>query len=70
MDIFNYFISNHNENILKFSEVFHSINELKLILNDKSYVLDHYLSIFFSLTKANGFYIFTRKNPLSIQKIC
>ena len=68
MDIFNYFISNHNENTPKFSEIFNSINELKLTLNDKSYVLDHYLSMFFLLDKANGFYIFTRKNPLFIQK--
>ena len=70
MDIFNHFISNHNENTPKFSEIFNSINELKLTLNDKSYVLDHYLSMFFLLDKANGFYIFTRKNSLFIQKIC
>ena len=55
MDIFNYFISNYNENIPKFSEVFHSINELKLILDDKSYVLDHYLSMFFRLIKQMDF---------------
>ena len=55
MDIFNYFISNHNENTHKFSEIFNSINELKLILNDKSYVLDHYLSMFFRLIKQMDF---------------
>ena len=55
MDIFNYFISNHNENTPKFSEIFNSINELKLILNDKSYVLDHYLSMFFRLIKQMDF---------------
>ena len=55
MDIFNYFISNQNENTPKFSEVFHSINELKLILDDKSYVLDHYLSMFFRLIKQMDF---------------
>ena len=55
MDIFNYFISNHNENILKFSEIFNSINELKLILNDKSYILDHYLSMFFRLINQMDF---------------
>ena len=55
MDIFNYFISNYNENTHKFSEVFHSINELKLILDDKSYVLDHYISMFFRLIKQMDF---------------
>ena len=55
MDIFNYFISNHNENTPKFSEVFHSTNELKLILDDKSYILDHYLSMFFHLIKQIDF---------------
>ena len=55
MDIFNYFISNHNENILKFSEFFYSINELKLILHNKSYILDHYLSMFFRLIKQMDF---------------
>ena len=48
MDIFNYFISNHSENTPKFSEIFNSINELKLALDDKSYVLEHYLSMFFT----------------------
>ena len=51
MDIFNYFISNHNKNTPKFSEFFQSTNELKLILDDKSYILDHYLSMFFRLIK-------------------
>ena len=55
MNIFNYFISNYNENTPKFSKVFHSINELKLILDDKSYVLDHYLSMFFRLIKQIDF---------------
>ena len=55
MDIFNYFISNHSENTPKFSEIFNSINELKLILDDKSYVLDHYLSMFFRLIKQMDF---------------
>ena len=55
MDIFNYFISNYNENTPKFSEIFHSINELKLILDDKSYVLDRYLSMFFRLIKQMDF---------------
>ena len=55
MDIFNYFISNHNENTHKFSEIFNSINELKLTLDGKSYVLEHYLSMFFHLIKQMDF---------------
>ena len=55
MDIFNHFISNHNENTPKFSEIFNSINELKLTLDDKSYVLEHYLSMFFRLIKQMDF---------------
>ena len=55
MDIFNYFISNHNENTPKFWEVFNSINELKFILDDRSYVLEHYLSMFFRLIKQMDF---------------
>ena len=55
MDIFNCFISNHSENTPKFSEIFNSINELKLTLDDKSYVLDHYLSMFFRLIKQMDF---------------
>ena len=55
MDILNYFISKHNKNTLKFSEIFNSIHELKLILNDKSYVLNHYLSMFFRLIKQMDF---------------
>ena len=55
MDIFNYFISKHNENTPKFSEIFNSINELKLTLNDKSYVLEHYISMFFRLIKQMDF---------------
>ena len=68
MDIFNYFISNHNENTPKFSEVFHSINELKLILNDKSYVLDHYLSMFFRLINQMDFTYLQEKIHLLFKK--
>ncbi len=68
MDIFNYFISKHNENTPKFSEVFHSINELKLILDDKSYVLDHYLSMFFHLIKQMDFTYLQKKIHLLFKK--
>ena len=62
MDIFNYFISNHNENTHKFSEIFNSINELKLTLDDKSYILDHYLSMFFRLLKQMDFTYLQKKS--------
>ena len=68
MDIFNYFISNHNENTPKFSEIFNSINELKLILNDKSYVLDRYLSMFFHLIKQMDFTYLQEKIHLLFKK--
>ncbi len=62
MDIFNHFISNHNENTPKFSEIFNSINELKLTLDDKSYVLEHYLSMFFHLIKQMDFTYLQKKS--------
>ena len=68
MDIFNYFISNHNENTPKFSEIFNSINELKLTLDDKSYVLDHYLSMFFRLIKQMDFTYLQEKIHLLFKK--
>ncbi len=68
MDIFNYFISNHNENILKFSEIFNSTNELKLALDDKSYVLEHYISIFFRLIKQMDFTYLQEKIHLLFKK--
>ena len=68
MDIFNYFISNHNENTHKFSEIFNSINELKLTLDDKSYVLEHYLSMFFHLIKQMDFTYLQEKIHLLFKK--
>lgn len=68
MDIFNYFISNHNENTPKFSEIFNSINELKLTLDDKSYVLEHYLSMFFHLIKQMDFTYLQEKIHLLFKK--
>lgn len=50
MDIFQAFLSRGNENPLTFSEIFHSAAALKHALGTKSYLLDHYLSLFFRLT--------------------
>ena len=50
MDIFQAFLSRDNENSPTFSEIFHSAAALKRALGTKSYLLDHYLSLFFRLT--------------------
>ena len=50
MDIFQAFLSHKNENPPTFSEIFHSAAALKHALGIKSYLLDHYLSLFFRLT--------------------
>lgn len=50
MDIFQAFLSRDNENPPTFSEIFHSATALKHALGTKSYLLDHYLSLFFRLT--------------------
>lgn len=50
MDIFQAFLSHKNENPPTVSEIFHSAAALKHALGTKSYLLDHYLSLFFRLT--------------------
>ena len=50
MDIFQAFLSRDNENSPTFSEIFHSAAALKCALGTKSYLLEHYLSLFFRLT--------------------
>ena len=50
MDIFQAFLSRNNENPPTFSEIFHSAAALKNDIGTKSYLLDHYLSLFFRLT--------------------
>ena len=50
MDIFQAFLSRDNENSPTFSEIFHSAAALKHALGTKSYLLDHYFSLFFRLT--------------------
>ena len=55
MDIFQAFLSRDNENSPTFSEIFHSAAALKCALGTKSYLLDHYLSLFFRLTEQIDF---------------
>ena len=50
MDIFQAFLSRDNENPPTFSEIFHSAATWKHALGTKSYLLEHYFSLFFRLT--------------------
>ena len=49
MDIFQYFLSHHDENVSAFSDVFRTVKEFHQLLGQKSYLLNHYLSMFFRL---------------------
>lgn len=56
MDIFQYFLSHHDENTSAFSDVFRTAKEFHQLLGRKSYLLDHYLSMFFRLITEMDFY--------------
>lgn len=47
MDIFQHFLLHQSENISAFSDIFHTAQEFHQLLGRKSYLLDHYLSMFF-----------------------
>lgn len=47
MDIFQHFLSYQSENTSVFSDVFRSAREIHQLLGRKSYLLDHYLFVFF-----------------------
>ena len=49
MDIFQCFLLHHNENTSAFSDIFRTAKEFHLLLGQKSYLLNHYLSMFFRL---------------------
>ncbi len=49
MDIFQCFLSHHDENASAFSDVFRTAQEIHQLLGQKSYLLNHYLSMFFRL---------------------
>ena len=49
MDMFQHFLSYHNENTSAFSDVFRTAREFHQLLGQKSYLLNHYLSMFFRL---------------------
>ena len=49
MDIFQYFLSHQFENTSSFSDIFCTAQEFHQLLGQKSYLLNHYLSMFFRL---------------------
>ena len=49
MDIFQQFLSYQSENTSTFSDVFRTVKEFHQLLGQKSYLLNHYLSMFFRL---------------------
>ena len=49
MDIFQCFLSHHGENASAFTDVFRTVKEFHQLLGQKSYLINHYLSMFFLL---------------------
>ena len=49
MDIFQHFLSHQSENTSSFSDIFCTAQEFHQLLGQKSYLLNHYLSMFFRL---------------------
>ena len=49
MDIFQRFLSHQSENTSSFSDIFCTAQEFHQLLGQKSYLLNHYLSMFFRL---------------------
>ena len=49
MDMFQHFLSHQSENTSAFSDIFRPAKEFHRLLGQKSYLLNHYLSMFFRL---------------------
>ena len=69
MDIFQYFLSHHDENVSAFSDVFRTAKEFHQLLGRKSYLLDHYLSMFFRLIIQTDFCILEEKIYQAVSKL-
>ena len=69
MDIFQYFLSHHDENVSAFSDVFRTAKEFHQLLGRKSYLLDHYLSMFFRLITEMDFCILEDKIYQTISEL-
>nr|WP_288303283.1 hypothetical protein [uncultured Anaerotignum sp.] len=69
MDIFQYFLSHHNENTSSFSDIFRATTEFHQLLGRKSYLLDYYLSMFFHLIIQTDFCILEEKIFQAVSKL-
>lgn len=69
MDIFQQFLSYQSENTSTFSDVFRSTREFHQLLGRKSYLLDHYLSMFFHLITEMDFCILEDKIYQAISEL-
>ena len=69
MNIFQHFLSYQSENTSTFSDVFCSTREFHPLLGRKSYLLDHYLSMFFHLITEMDFCILEDKIYQTISEL-
>ena len=69
MDIFQQFLSYQSENTSTFSDVFRTAREFHQLLGQKSYLLDHYLSMFFHLITEMDFCILEDKIYQTISEL-
>ena len=56
MDMFQHFLSHQSENTSAFSDIFRTAKEFHRLLGQKSYLLNHYLSMFFRLIVEMAFF--------------
>ncbi len=69
MDMFQHFLSHHDENTSAFSDIFRTATEFHQLLGRKSYLLDHYLSMFFRLIIQTDFCILEEKIYQAVSKL-
>ena len=69
MDIFQHFLSHQSENTSAFSDIFRTAREFHQLLGRKSYLLDHYLSMFFHLITEMDFCILEDKIYQTISEL-
>ena len=69
MDIFQHFLSHQSENTSAFSDIFRTAKEFHQLLGRKSYLLDHYLSMFFRLIIQTDFCLLEEKIYEAVSKL-
>ena len=69
MNIFQHFLSHQSENTSAFSDIFRTAREFHQLLGRKSYLLDHYLSMFFRLITEMDFCILEDKIYQTISEL-